>query len=329
MATHTGKALRFEEFGKPGEVLRLVEEQVADPGPGEVLLRMERAALHPSDLGIVGGSYGRLPELPAVAGREGVGRVVACGEGVSSEWGGRLFRLPEGGTWRELRTARPDDLVPVPEGIPADQAALVGVNPTTAFRLLEDFAVLREGDWVVQNAANSAVGIAVIQLCRARGVHTANLVRREELFAPLEAMGADLVVLDDRDAPAKIRSARGEAAMPLGLNSVGGSSVINLARAVSDAATEVTFGGMTGEKIRFPTRQLIFNDIRFAGFWMDRWNRTHSGTERRALLDRVFEAIAAGAIDTPVEAVYPLEKFHDALAHNEAGRLGKVLFGDV
>jgi len=76
-------ALRHHSFGKPLEVLQL--EQIAQPEPqaGEVRVRLEAAAINPSDYGMIGGSYGRLRELPAVAGREGVGVVEALGEGVS------------------------------------------------------------------------------------------------------------------------------------------------------------------------------------------------------------------------------------------------------
>ena len=318
------------EFGDPSEVLGVREAKVPSPGPGEVLIRMEAAAIHPSDLGMIGGSYGRLRDLPAVAGREGVGKVDEIGPGVEEEWLGCRVRMPEDeGVWRSHQVAPVAELSVVPHGVTAEQAALSAVNPTTALRLLEDFAELQPGDWVVQNAGNSAVGLAVIQFAAARGVRTANLVRRKELVAPLEELGADLVVLDDREAVETIRKARGSDRMPLALNSVGGTSVLNLAGSVSEGGVVVTFGGMTGDKIRFPTRQLIFNDVSFRGFWMDRWNRTHSTAEREALLDQVYEAIRSGALRTPVEKVYPLTEFREALAHNAAGRFGKVLFGDV
>jgi len=323
-------ALVHEEFGKPEEVLSLREMDLPSLRQGEVLIQLEAAAIHPSDLGMIGGSYGRLRELPAVAGREGVGIVVEVGSGVPGSWEGKRVRLQEDpGVWRSLQVARAEQLSEVPAEIPAEQAALAAVNPTTAIRLLTDFADFQPGDWVVQNAGNSAVGLAVIQLAKARGIYTASLVRREELFEPLQELGADLVVLDDRSAPEAIREARGESRMPLALNSVGGSSVLNLAQSISDGGTVVTFGAMTGEKIRFPTRQLIFSDIAFRGFWMDKWNRDNGPAARQALLNEVYEAIASGALQTPVEKIYPLSSFKEALAHNASGRLGKVLFGNV
>ena len=59
----------------------------------------------------------------------------------------------------------------------------------------------------------------------------------------------------------------------LALNSIGGRSSLRLAKCLSDGAVHVTFGAMDGALIRFPTRALIFKDIRFVGFWLDRWKK--------------------------------------------------------
>ena len=66
-------ALRHHEFGDPLEVLRLETVKQAEPEKGEVRVRLLAATINPSDYGMINGSYGHLRELPAVAGREGVG----------------------------------------------------------------------------------------------------------------------------------------------------------------------------------------------------------------------------------------------------------------
>ena len=76
-----GRAIRYHEHGDPGEVLQIEEMPVPDLDEGEVLIEMQATAIHPSDIGLISGSYGRLRELPAIAGREGVGKVVATEEG--------------------------------------------------------------------------------------------------------------------------------------------------------------------------------------------------------------------------------------------------------
>ena len=98
------RALLYHERGDPLEVLLLDEIPVPEPVEGQVLLEMLASAVHPSDVGLINGSYGRLKDLPAVAGREGVGKVVAVGPGAEE-------KSRRSGT---ARTARPTCLsVPV------------------------------------------------------------------------------------------------------------------------------------------------------------------------------------------------------------------------
>ena len=97
----TQRALQYLAHGKPEEVLSLVEIPVASPGSGEVLIEMQVSPVHPSDFGLIQGSYGRLKSLPAIAGREGVGTVVAVGQGVDEKVIGRpVSLLEEGGVWQ-------------------------------------------------------------------------------------------------------------------------------------------------------------------------------------------------------------------------------------
>ena len=111
----TQKALQYQEYGDPSEVLSLFELPVPEPGPGEVLIEMQASPIHPSDLGLIMGSYGRPRIPPAIAGREGVGTVVKCGEGVDPKVMGRPVALPEdGGAWQEYQLAKAEDLILFP-----------------------------------------------------------------------------------------------------------------------------------------------------------------------------------------------------------------------
>lgn len=321
-------ALRFHEFGDPQNVLRLETVTVEPPGPGDVLLRLLASPVNPSDLGSIGGSYGELPSLPAVAGREGVGEIVETGTGVASLTPGQRVLFPEGhGVWQALRTVPADTLVPVPEEVPTEQAAMATINPPTAWLLLEHFRRLDPGDWVIQNAANSAVGHFVIQLCRERGLRTLNLVRRPEWIDRLKKEGADVVIVEDSDLPTRIRNIVGAELPLLGLNSVGGTSAATLIKCLGEGGTLVTFGGMTGDAIRFPTRHLIFNDIRLVGFWLHRWKQNHSTQENRELLGNILSLMGKGILHAPIQRAIPLADFSEALKLASApGREGKILF---
>lgn len=319
-------AIRHHSFGKPLEVLQL--EQIAQPEPkaGEVRVRLEAATINPSDYGMIGGSYGRLRELPAVAGREGVGVVEALGKGVSGVEPGTRVRFPgEDGAWQQFACIAADELLVVPPSVPVEQAAISFINPPTAYCLLRKVVDLEAGDWVVQNAGNSAVGLSVIQMAKAFGYKTISQVRREELVEPLKAMGADHVVLEGSGWAKQVGDLTGGAPVKLALNSIGGESAIDQIKALGDGGTQVTFGGMVGDKVRFPTRFLIFNDVRLVGFWWDQFARREGADGVRAVMDEVYALMADGRLKLPIEASYPFSEYKAAIEHDGQPRLGKVL----
>ena len=320
------QAIRHHAFGEPSEVLGVETIDVPEPGHGEVLVRLLAAPVNPSDRGMIGGSYGRLRELPAVAGREGVGVVAALGPGASGVAEGERVAFPgDAGAWREYACAPAETLSKVPPEVPVDQAAMSFINPPTAYCLLREVVKLEPGDWVLQNAGNSAVGLSVIQMARAMGVRTISQVRRGELVEPLREMGADQVVLEGDDWPKKMDALTGGAPVRLALNSVGGQSASDQIKALGEGGVQVTFGAMTGEKVRFPTRFLIFNDVRLVGFWWDRWQRRNGGEAVSGVLGAVHGMMARGELSLPVEARYPFTEFREALERDARPRLGKVL----
>lgn len=286
---------------------------------------MRAAAVHPSDFGLIQGSYGHLRKLPAVGGREGVAEVTEVGQGVGHLRVGDRVRMPEHlGVWRESLTTQASDLLKLPKNLPDEVLARLAVNPPSALLLLEEFVPLKPGDWVAQNAGNSAVGRAVISLCRSLGVRTLSFVRRPEAASDLLAAGADAVVVVRPGETPDLGPHAGRAV--LGLNSVGGENLLHVTAACAPGATVVTFGGMTGDKIRFPTRRLIFDDLVFRGFWLDAWKRRHDACARGALEQRVLDHCADGTFHFPPAQKFPLSEWAAALSAARSPRSGPVLF---
>jgi NADPH:quinone reductase-like Zn-dependent oxidoreductase len=178
---------------------------------------------------------------------------------------------------------------------------------------------------VVQNAGNSAVGLAVIQMAKALGVRTISQVRREELMGPLAELGADHVVLEGSGWERSVKDLTGGTGLCLALNSVGGESGIAQLKALNAGGTQVTFGGMTGEAVRFPTRYLIFNDVRLRGFWWDQYSRQAGRPAVEAVMDAIFSMLADGGLNLPVAGSYSFSEYKKALAHHQGPRLGKIL----
>ena len=289
-------------------------------------VRLELATINPSDYGMIAGSYGHLRELPAVAGREGVGVIEALGHGVSSLDIGTRVRFPgEGGVWQQYACVSASELFFVPSAVPLEQAALSFINPPTAYCLLTKIIDLRAGDWIVQNAGNSAVGLSVIQIAKALGLKTISQVRRKELIEPLKRMGADHVVLEGTDWMKTVPEMTDAATVRLALNSIGGNSASDQIKVLSSGGTQVTFGAMVGDKVRFPTRFLIFNDLRMVGFWWDQYVRQEGSDGLRSVMAEVYALMTDGKLSLAIENTYPFKEFQEAIRNNDQPRFGKVL----
>ena len=319
------KAICHHEFGQPLDVLRLENVQQAEPQIGEVRVRLLAATINPSDYGMIGGSYGRLRELPAVAGREGVGVVEAIGRGVTSVGVGARVRFPEAGAWQETACMAAADVLLVPADVSIEQAAFSFINPPTAYCLLQKMVDLAPGSWVLQNAGNSAVGLAVIQIAKVLGFKTISQVRREELIAPLKALGADHVVIEGSGWAKQVNELTGGEPIQLALNSIGGASASDQIKALGEGGTQVTFGAMVADLVRFPTRFLIFNDVRLVGFWWDQWSQKAGAQGLNQVMSAVYAMMRDGTLKLPVEATYSFAEYEAAIKHDQQPRFGKVL----
>ncbi len=322
----TNVSLSYNSFGKPEEVLSLQTHKFAPIQDQQVLIKLLASVIHPSDFGKIQGTYGKLATLPAVAGREGVGIICEVGSKVSSLKVGMRVRIPETlGTWQSYVVAEESDLWPLPSNIPVEQLTQAFINPPTALRLLNDFVPLKSGDWVIQNAANSCVGQCVIQIARVYGYKTINVVRNLVQADYLKHLGADCVITLEQLSD--VREWTNGEYPKLALNSVGGSSALRLIKSLAENGTMVTFGAMTGEAIRFPTRELIFKNIQLRGFWMDAWSRLRPALEVKSCLQQVFNLMQTKKLVVPVGETYPLEQWKNALeASQKSARNGKVLF---
>ena len=319
------KAICHHAFGKPLEVLQLEEVARPEPSDGEVRVRLLAATINPSDYGMIGGSYGRLRELPAVAGREGVGVVDAIGHGVSRIGVGARVRFPDGGAWQETACIPAADVLAVPEDVSIEQAAISFINPPTAYCLLKKIVNLAPGSWVLQNAGNSAVGLSVIQMAKVLGLKTISQVRREALIEPLQALGADRVVIEGSGWVEQVNQLTEGESIRLALNSIGGESAMHQIKVLGESGTQVTFGGMVGDLVRFPTRYLIFNNVRMVGFWWDQWCQRAGKDGLDEVMSAVYTMMREGTLKLPVEATYSLAEYERALKHDKSPRLGKIL----
>jgi NADPH:quinone reductase-like Zn-dependent oxidoreductase len=324
------KALQLPTFGPPAEAAELVDVESPPPGPGEVAVAIEAAPINPSDLLLMAGTYGHRPQLPAALGAEGVGRVVAVGDGVDAgRIGDRVLVIPtlKQGTWRELTIVAEGDTVSVDRDADPLQLAMIGINPITAFVLLNDFASLEQGAWVAQTGAGSAVGRYVITLARHAGLRTLNVVRRASAVQELLGAGADAVVVSDGDLSGQVAAALGGQPISLILDMVGGDVATELARSLKVGGTMVCYAALDRKPVVIPPADLIYRNLSLHGWWLVNWLQSTPAAEITETYRRLAPLVADGTLWAPVDAVYALEDFRAAITRaKQSGRAGKVLF---
>jgi trans-2-enoyl-CoA reductase len=259
---------------------------------------------------------------------EGAGVVVELGSAVGGVSLGDQVILPHNfGSWREACAVKAEKLVVAPPEIEPMQAAMLKVNPITAWRMLHDFVPLQRGDWFIQNAANSAAGRAAIQIGHELGLRSVNLVRRPELADELMSEGADVVLVDDETMRGQIAERTGGASIRLALNAVGGESAVRMAKVLANDGTVVTYGAMSLAPMTIPNGLLIFKNLNFRGLWVNKWYDSATHAQRMETFAPLFEMSKRGLLRTIVEKVYALRDANAAAAHAmHDKRGGKIVF---
>lgn len=321
------KRIVLESYGVPEEVARCVD--VPEPGApdvNQVLFEVLAFPINPADVWFCRGRYRLKPPLPATPGAECIGRVMAVGSGVRHVQPGDLVINLQRENWAQQRLVGGEDVIRVPEGLDLRQAAMLRINPPTVYLLLNDIVDLKEGDWIIQNAANSAVGRLVIQMARQRGLRTVNLVRRESLFAELSELGADICLVDGPDVVERVQKATGGAPIRLGIDAVAGEATARLGRTISDGGFVCNIGGMSDDEPQFGVAELIFRGVTLTGLMLGRSLAKRSATQIADLYADLADQIRNGSLHAPVDKIYPIEEIGQALRHAQsAAHNGKVL----
>ncbi|CAG0919931.1 unnamed protein product [Notodromas monacha] len=336
----SGTRLVYDATGEPGSVLKMDKFDVDVPGDHEVVVETLASPINPADINTIQGVYAVKPPLPAIPGSEAVARVISCGPRITSLTSGDIVitRKTGLGTWTSHIRADANAFHKIPQDLDLVSAATLSVNPCTAYRMLVDFSPLRPGDVVLQNGANSAVGEAVIQVAKALGLKTANIVRDrpdfDEVDRRLRALGADFVV-KDHDEDLKFLSGQLKTNPPrLGLNCVAGKSGISMMKMMAHGSSLVLYGGMSRQPLSVPVSFLIFNDVNVHGFWMTRWKaendrmmkeRGDDGGEFDKMMTFLCNLVRQGRLEPPPHTLFDLTDFVKAVdaAMPAGGRGGK------
>jgi len=311
------KAVVFEEFGEPADVLQCRDVPVSEPGPGEVRVRMLASPINPSDLMTVRGIYGKKPELPATPGYEGVGVVEASGGGMMGKFlTGKRVAVPNRrtGNWCEHTVIPAKQAIPVSSKLPLEQVAMFFVNPATVLAMIRHELAVPKGAWLLQSAANSELGQMIIRLGQHDGFRTVNVVRRPEAAEELRKLGADVVIATtDGPISEQVRRAIGqEDGVSYAVDAVGGDIGTGLFESLAPQGTMLAYGTLSGEPIRVNPRLMIAGRRELRGFWLGHWMRSRSKLAALPLFVQIAKLIRRGVLATRVGASFPLSEIRRA-----------------
>ena len=321
------RVVSIDQFGSPADIVSVGERPLPEPQPGEVRVRMTLSPIHNHDLAILRGLYGYRPTLPAVPGTEALGRVEALGDGVTAlRLGQRVATASTNGVWADSFVAPAAKLVPVPDALPDEAACQLLAMPLSALMLLEDLK-LDSGQWMVQNAANGAVGKTLATLAQTRGIQVVNLVRRDAALADLAEAGiAGGISTEHEGWQQRIATLTGGAPLVRAVESIGGDAAQQLMSVLAENGELVSFGSLTFEPLLIGAEHLIFKQTVVKGYWASKRLAATPPAELARMIGELVRRVATGTLKLPVDAVFDLAQAAQAMAAAErVGRSGKVL----
>jgi NADPH:quinone reductase-like Zn-dependent oxidoreductase len=320
------KKIEITDFGAPEAVARCVEApDVGAPGAGEIVIDVLAFPINPADLLFCRGRNQPRQSLPATPGAECVGRITAVGSGVTDLRLGDLVIHLQRENWVQRRCVAAADAIPLPADLDLVQAAMLRINPATALGLLEDHVGLRLGDWVIQNAANSAVGRHLTALAKVRRVHTIAVVNRGDVAAELQALGADAVLQDGPDLAERAQAAAGGAPIRLGIDAIGGEAGRHIGDCLADGGVVVSYGALSGDDPML-SRAALTRGVGVTGFGLSYGLARRTRVQVRELYADLAAKVRDGLLRAPVEATYGIDDIKAALVHAQRrARHGKVL----
>ena len=305
------RALMLHKIGQPEDLL-LEEVDSLEPGPGEVLVDMHAAAVNFPDLLTIEGKYQFRPELPFAPGKEGAGIVSAVGDGVTRvKPGDRVMIQVEYGSFAEQAIAPEHECYLIPDAIPFDEAASIGIAFQTSYMALFDRADIQPGETVLVTAASGSVGIAAMQLAKQHGCTVIAGLTTPSKEDVARQNGADHVIdlsVDNprdgiRDQLFALTDGKG---VDVVIEMVGGDVFHGAIRSIKFRGRLIVVGFTSGVIAEMKTNYVLLKNIAVIGVDRGQYRDKEIDWMHRAQ-DEIFQLCVDGKIGMPVQAHFPME----------------------
>jgi NADPH2:quinone reductase len=318
------KAIRIHQFGPSEDVLQYEDVPVPEPKSGEILIKIEAASLNRADVGLRKGTYRISADaLPIIPGREFAGTVEKLGVGVDEyQTGQRVVAYPSLGGYAEYAVAKTSEVRPVPDGVPAAQAAaLPTVFLTAWFGLLTD-GNLKAGEWLLVQGGSSGVGNAAIQIAKHLGAKVITTTGTEEKARRLRKLGADVTIdVSENDFLAEVLRVTNNRGVDIVLEMIGGDVYQKSLQALAPGGRLFSIGGAFGA---IPDSPPVLTDGRKATRFSIT-NYLKAKPEDFKQLDEILNLVAEKKFQVVIGKSFPLAETRAAQRYLE----GREHFGKV
>ena len=320
---------------KFGSIEDLILEHVAPPAMAgdEVRIRVHASGVSFATGLIVAGKYQRKPPLPFAPGAEVTGEVIEVGTEVTSfQPGDRVFASVDWGGWAEEAVAKDFLTHPIPNGLDFAPATLLPLSYPTSYAALIWKARIRKGDWVLVHGSTGAVGLAAVEIAKAKGANVIATASTKEKRTLVSTHGADAAIAYEglRDAVKEITSGHGA---DIVFDPIGGNIFMESLRATAREGRLITIGYASGTIPQPPVNFLLVKNMSIIGLNYGTyvgWSPGDDGQtyveENRALHADIRAMIEAGKLNLIADMRFPLEEFRKAYATVESREsVGKVV----
>jgi NADPH:quinone reductase-like Zn-dependent oxidoreductase len=315
--------VRFHELGGP-EVLQVQRLPIAEPGPGEVRVRIDAIGINRAEALFRSGHYIEpVRRFPAGLGAEAAGEIERVGPDVAGLRPGDAVSVVPAFSQNDYPVYADRAIVPAaavvrrPESVDAVTGAATWMAFLTAYGALVESGNVHPGDTVLLNAASSSVGLAVIQVANHLGVRTIALTRTPAKAAALEAHGAThVIVTDTENVPDRVATLTNGRGVHMALDAVAGPGITDLARLVSPGGTLLVYGALSGEPTPYPGVDLGLPALTIRSYTMHETSRDPLRLARAEAF--ITAGLRTGAFQPVIAATFPLDQAAEAHTRLEA-----------
>jgi len=322
------KAIRFNQLGGP-EVLHIEDLPERQPGPGEVLLKVEAVGLNRAESMFYHGLYMEKVTPPSGLGYEALGKVIAVGPEVDPTLVGKRFGTIPGFSMSQYPVLAEEAVVPanvlaaVPDSFSAVEGAAVWMQYCTAYGALVPFGKVAAGDFVLITASSSSVGLAAIQIVKAQGAISIATTRTSAKKDQLLALGADHVIAtEEEDLVARVQSITGGKGARIVFDPVGGDYIGTLAQATANGGSIYMYGVLSGKPTPFP--MAAFG--RSIGMFGYTFGELRGTPEWETMKKYIYDHLADGSFNPHIARTFPFDQTVEAYKYLESNQqIGKIV----